>query len=267
MMKKLCSLLLCLLLVLTLSISAFAMNAGYAHVMDYVGLLSAPERDTLCEKLDEISLRLDFDVVVVAVPSTEGMEPMDFADDYYDYNGYGLGENRDGVLLLLSMENRDYWISTRGYGQDALPTETLIFIEEQFLPLISQGNYFAGFCNFADWVDSCVTSAKNGSPIDEYNLPKAPFAFGSKLVVSLIIGLILGAIVVLILKGQLKSVKAKNNAADYVRSGSLNLTQSQDLFLYHTVNRIRKPEPSQRSGGGSHISSSGASHGGHGGHF
>ena len=29
---------------------------------------------------------------------------MDYADDYYDYNGYGLGDNKSGLLLLIDMD-------------------------------------------------------------------------------------------------------------------------------------------------------------------
>ena len=55
----------------------------------------------------------------VTADTINGETPMAYADDYYDYNGYGAGADNDGILLLLSMEDRDWWISTTGYGIDA----------------------------------------------------------------------------------------------------------------------------------------------------
>ena len=37
---------------------------------------------------------------------------MEAADDFFDYNGYGLGDDRSGVLLYINMSTRDVWIST-----------------------------------------------------------------------------------------------------------------------------------------------------------
>ena len=67
------------------------------------------------------------------------------------------------------------------------------------------------------------------------------------------IGLAAGVIVVLILKGQLKSVKRQNQAASYIRDGSMHLTANSDLFLYRNISRTRRQTSSSsgsRSGGG-----------------
>ena len=39
---------------------------------------------------------------------------MEYADDFYDYNGYGMGEKHNGIIMLISMENRDVWFGTTG---------------------------------------------------------------------------------------------------------------------------------------------------------
>ena len=67
---------------------------------------------------------------------------------------------------------------------------------------------------------------------------------------------------------QLKSVKAKAKADDYVVKDSLELKSAKDIFLYRTVSRVRRQtESSGGGGGGIHTSSSGSSHGGGGGKF
>ena len=37
--------------------------------------------------------------------SLNGKTATKYADDYFDYNGYGLGNEKDGILLLISMKN------------------------------------------------------------------------------------------------------------------------------------------------------------------
>ena len=77
------------------------------------------------------------------------------------------------------------------------------------------------------------------------------------------IALIIALIVVSSMKKKLTSVKFADSANDYVRPGSLNLTESRDTFLYSSVTRtVRETESRSGGGGGSHTSSSGRSHGG-----
>lgn len=79
-------------------------------------LFTADEETELLSKLDEISERQKCDVAVVTVEGLEGKTPEAYADDFYDYNGYGYGEERDGIIFLISMEERKWQISTCGFG-------------------------------------------------------------------------------------------------------------------------------------------------------
>ena len=72
-------------------------------LVDEAGLLSEEESSTLINKLEENSQRQKNEVAVVTVNSLEGKTAEAYADDYYDYNGYGYGENDDGLLLLVNM--------------------------------------------------------------------------------------------------------------------------------------------------------------------
>jgi uncharacterized protein len=54
------------------------------------------------------------------------------------------------------------------------------------------------------------------------------------------------------MKGKLRSVRRQNEARQYVKEGSMQLTQSGDYFMYRNVTRTPKPQnnSSSRSGGG-----------------
>ena len=104
-------------LVLVLAIllcAALPVNATSYWIVDDAGLLTEDEITVL----DAFAARLvndyGMDVVILTVESLEGKSSEAFADDYFDDNGYGYGENASGVLLLLSMEYRDWAISTSG---------------------------------------------------------------------------------------------------------------------------------------------------------
>ena len=83
---------------------------------DEADILTAQEEAKILGILDEISERQMFDVVIAVVNDFEQNNVKDAAYDYYDYNGFGYGENNDGVCLYLSMEERDLNIGGTGFG-------------------------------------------------------------------------------------------------------------------------------------------------------
>ena len=98
------------------------------RLVDDAGLLSDSEEEELLGELDEISERQEFDVAVVTVNSLEGKTAEAYADDFYDYHGYGFGTDHDGILLLVSMEARDWHITTTGYGITAFTDAGIEYI-------------------------------------------------------------------------------------------------------------------------------------------
>ena len=252
-----------LILIMVLSVSSPALAAS-PRLTDDADLLSTAERTKLQSMLDEISNRQQFDVVIVTVDSLVGKSPMEYADDCYDYNGYG----SDGVLLLVSMEYRDWWISTTGFGITAITDAGCDYISDKFLPYLSSGDYYTAFSTFARLCDEFVTQAKNGNAYDTGNLPKSPFPLLQNLAISLAVGFILAFICVSVMKSKLKTVRRQSAANSYIRAGSFSITDKRDMFLYSKVDRRIKPQPQSSSGGSSvHTSSSGMSHGGRGGKF
>lgn len=247
--------------------------ADLPRLVDQADLLTDSEESALSDRLDEISERHQFDVVVVTVDSLEGETAVVYADDFYDYNGYGFGDERDGILLLISMEERDWCISTTGYGITAFTDAGQAYISERFVTDLSVGDYAEAFTNFAVLCDAFITQADTGEPYDVDHLPQEPFDLVWNLAVALIIAFVISLIVTGIMRGQLKTVHSQSEADNYIKQGSMHLTRKNDLYLYRHVDRRKKAEnnSSNRSGnlGGSqtHKSSSGTTHGGSSGKF
>ena len=260
-MKKTSILLCVLLLALCLAVPTFAAESN-PRLVDNADLLERYEEAELLDTLDEISSRLKFDVVIVTTDTLGGKTPRAYADDYFDYNGYGYGADRDGILLLVSMEDRDWWISTSGFGIYAFTDDGIDYISDCFLSDLSDGYYADAFEIFATKCDQFVTQAREGAPFDSSNLPKEPFETFDTLIIAVMIGLGIGLIATGAMKAQLKTVRKQNSAEEYVRAGSMQVNQRSDLFLYRNVTRRAKPKSSS-----THTSSSGRSHGGGGGKF
>ncbi|MCI8497257.1 MAG: TPM domain-containing protein, partial [Clostridiales bacterium] len=163
---------------------------------------------------------------------------------------------------------REWAISTYGYGITAFTDAGQSYMTDQFLPFLSDGDYYQAFDTFASLCDEFLTQAKSGEPYDSGNLPKGTLSL-LWIPVSLLIGALLALIPVSVMKSKLKSVRSQPQAGSYIKSGSMKITDSTELFLYRNVTRREKPtNTSSRSRGSStHVSSSGRSHGGSSGRF
>lgn len=241
------------------------------RMVDWADLLSDEEEAALSERLDEISGRQQFDVVIVTVDSLEGADVTAYADDFFDYNGYGFGDHRDGILFLISMEERDWCISTSGYGITAFTDAGQEYLSDAFLPDLSDGAYAEAFQTFADKCDDYITQAKAGTPYDVDNVPTEPFSPLGAFIIAVGIGFVVSLIVTGFMRLGLHSVYSEPAADSYMKKDSLRLTKDYELFLYRNVTKNEKPKETSSSGGSvgstTHISSSGNTHGGSKGKF
>ena len=256
-MKKLISFVAVFLVFVCLSLPVLAAGSRLA---DEAELLSGTEYAAVEQRLDEISAQYGLDVVIVTTDTTGGRTPMEYADDYFDYHDYA----SDGVLLLVSMEEGNWWISTTGYGITAFTDAGIEYIGEKVVPYLSDGEYAQAFTLFADLCDQFLSQAETGDPFDTHNLPKEPFKPVRSAVIALVIGLAAAFFTTGSMKRKLKSVAQKTQANDYITPGSLQITRSRDFYLYAHLNRREK---AQSGGSSTHTSSSGTTHGGGGGKF
>ncbi len=260
MKKRLFAILFTLILCMSVLFNIYSAEA-VTRMVDDADILSASEEEALSEKLDEISLSHGLDVVIVTTYNTGNLSPTEYADDYFDYNGYA----EDGILLLISMEERDWRLSTTGYGITVFTDAGLDYISEEVLAYLSEGEYALGFNVFADLCDEFIRQAEAGTPYDINNLPKAPFDVKDNLKNALIAGAVLTGIIMLCITGGMKSVRRQPFASSYEVLGSMKISRRSEMFLYNHVSK--RVKANENGGSSTHRSSSGRSHGGRGGKF
>ncbi len=259
-----------LILLVTL---ALPVSASLPLVVDNADLLTAEEEMELEAFLKEQSDRANGDLVVLTVPSLDGNTAQAYADDYFDYTGYGRGENWNGALFLVAMEERQWAISTCGDVFDAMTESALDTLEDYVIPYLSDGYYYDAFREFAD---TTAYFAEAMAQYDAYEVYYTEYdgevyisVFGPEwIVIALVVGFLIALIPMSVLKGQLNTVQMQTGAASYQERG-VKIVNARDLFLYRNVTKkaIPKDPPRSSGGGGGHVSSSGRSHGGRSGGF
>lgn len=241
MTRKMLSVFLAAILCLSLAICVSAADYGNEDLLrDEAGLLDASQEAALETMLAEISHENQVQISIYTYPSLSSIET--FVEDTYYEQDLGYGENRDGLLLVISMNPRNYAMYTLGMADDAIYDSVAEGIEADLVADLQAEDYYGAFAGFAQ---SC------GDAIVDYNT----YDFGFFLVVSLIIGMVVGLIVALILRGQLKSVRMQDRAHNYMKPDSMQLRIQSDLYLYRNVVRTKKP--SSNSSGRSGSSGSG----------
>ncbi len=239
----------------------------YYRLLDMASLLSDEEVDSLTSRLDELSLRQRMDVVIATTDTLDGKSVVEYADDLYDYCSFGYGANRDGLILVISMEDNDWYISTCGYGITVFTDAGIEYIGKQIVPYLSDSDFTRAFATYITLCDEFITQAKTDKPYDIGSLPREPLS-PAWILVSLIVGLILSCTTVGKMKAKLTTVRAQAAANSYIKPGTLNINDSREMFLYRSVTRTQKPKNNSSSGGSStHTSSSDTTHGGGGGKF
>lgn len=80
------------------------------RLVDDADILTDSEEKELNQQLDTVSEEQECDVIIVTVDSLNGKTVEEYADDYYDDNGYGYGEKRqwDSVSGGNGMTGMEY---------------------------------------------------------------------------------------------------------------------------------------------------------------
>lgn len=275
-----------------------ALAANDQKVADTADLLSVSEAEALQEYLGSISEKYQCDVVAATTDSFDGKGRQDYTDDFYCENGYGYGTDTDGILLMINMEDREYQYSTWGSAISVFTDYGLEKIDEQVTPYLKKGDVYQAFRTYGELAEEFLQEAESAVPYDRnhpYGAEEAAAdhyrdqeeggryqdhgsrdhekrSMAAQAGTALAAGAAVTFVVLFVLVRQLRTVRAKNRAQDYIREGSFRITRMNDLFLYRTVTRRKIERPENNGPGGSggstiHTTSSGRSAGGRGGSF
>ena len=259
-MKKLISFLAVLALLTALCIPALAAEPELGYVTDAASLLSDQEWAALESKAEALSARYECGVYIITVDDfTDYVNTNDVyeaAKAIYTQYSLGWGAEKSGVLLLLSMAERDYSLIAYGYGNTAFTDYGKDRLADRFLDNFGENDWYGGFNDYLDKCGSMLNSAREGQPLDVNSSPLIRLV---GILISIVLGCAAAFIVCCFLSIQMKSVALKAEADSYIRSDSINFIAREDRFSHTSQIRTKVESSSGGSGGGTTVDSSGFS--------
>lgn len=217
------------------------------YIFDLSDQLTAEEWQEAEARAADISQRHNCGVYVVFVDNFkkygDGDDVYKTTYELYHANELGMGEGRDGIIILLSMAERDYAMFVYGenasyafnaYGQKQL--------EDAFLGYFSDNDWCGGVSHYLDTCDEYLTLAEDGTPVRSSPVP---------LILAVVAGsCVIALVVCLILRAKMKSVHKGVDANVYATGGGLTLTDSYDHYSHTTESRTKIVDESSGGGGG-----------------
>ncbi len=263
MKKQLLCLIAALVLLLGLCVSALAYDS--AHVFDDAQLLSEDEIGALEARCQEAEDTFGCGVYIVTTDDYslyDGAESIEaFTEKFFlDYD-LGTGEAQNGILLALSMAERDYDLCAHGetghraftdYGKGVLA-------ERYFLSEFGKDYWYDGFNRYLDGCTDFLQLDAQGEPFDRAtDSERLEDISVLKWIAVIVIPLLTALIVCLIMKGKMKTARKQTHADAYIPQNGVRLTRQDDVYLTTTQTRVKIE--TQKSGGGTSVNSGGFSH-------
>ena len=179
------------------------------------------------------------------------------AENFFLTHDLGLGSDDNGVLLLLSMAERDYALIAHGnIGNAAFTDYGKDILSEAFLDDFRYDDWAGGFYDYLSMGEDLLYAAAAGEPLDVQS-EKRESGVGISLVMILLIPAIIAGIACGIMAATMKSARQKTNANDYRRQ--MQLHDRRDRFITRTVVRQKIESSSSSSSGGTRVNAGGFS--------
>lgn len=241
-------------------------------VYDFANLLTDEQEASLYELMTNFITAYQMDIVIVTINSNNKSSAMDYADDFYDYNDFGISSTHDGLLFLIDMDTREMWISTTGQAILMYNDSRINSILDSTYSYIKSQKYFECAKVF---ITKSGSFARQGIPTNNknyeidnkgnYKKKSSNLIQSFPLFPAIIISFVLSTISVMIARSKHKTIKKATHARDYLIRNSISITKKEDRFINSHTTKVYDPPSSSSSGGGgssTHSSSSGISHGG-----
>jgi uncharacterized membrane protein YgcG len=231
-----------------------APTAAESFFGDDTGRLSEEELASLNEKALEISNLYQcgvYGLIVEDYREYDQESVYDAAKALYKEKEFGLGGDRDGVFLLLSMADRDYALIAHGekgngaftdYGKDELSGE--------FLGDFGKDDWYGGFSSYLSGADRFLALYDEGEPYDVGSSAGSKAAsFLLKLFLIAVVPAAAALVICLFLRRSMKTAVKAVSARDYLADSGIRFTCREDNFSHITEVITKLPEASSSSGG------------------
>ena len=229
-------------------------------IQDQVGLLSSSQLQSIKNRLQRISENYELGVYVAIIQDYKsyGSEIEKASEKIYNQNMLGLGNQRHGLLLLLSMNDRGYDLASHGeYGNIAFSDARKTELKDSFLPYLRNNDWASG-------VEAFVDCAERILQVDRSSGKSYKTMFEEKNNGYILICVIIGVVIALIFafaclgneKKKMNNVAFASEADSYISDDGVEFFEKKDIFKYSTSHTTTVKSSSSSGGGGSGFSHS-----------
>ena len=224
-------------------------------VQDDAHLLSSEEEEDLERECARVSELHRTGVYIVTTPDFGGGDIKDWQRQIFAEYGLGADCSDSGIMLAISMAERDWGLVGFGAATEAFTTYGRERMGEKFLDDLSDGEFYDAFEKYVSMSEDFLTAAEKGKPYTEEH----PYGEGWRIPliigVSFLLSFLVSLAVVLTWKKSMNTRVRRDGAMEYLREGSFRLYDRSDRFLYHTVMRSERQTEDHSGGGGGGMSS------------
>lgn len=237
-------------------------------VYDFADLLTGAEEEKIYQKIKEFIDESDFDLAVVTIGENNKNNAMEYADDFFDYNDFGIGEDHSGILFLVDMDTREIYMSTSGRAKKMYSSIRIEKIMNHIFDYFSNGDYDNGITKFVTILENYDTIGLPSNKDNQYVIGDEGEIYREFPWVAIFgMPLLITAFIIGIMIYKNKLVRVATSSKEYLDKESLHVKTVKDILIStHTTVVPHSTVNTSGSGGSSgHSGSSGISHGG-GGH-
>ena len=233
------------------------------RVVDNADIFTDEEEAELTVMINELIEKYEkYDLVIFTDMSSYGIDTEDeegvYPADFYQFNGYGIGDDYSGSVFYVCMNpvDRYWWSAARGKSEKFFTETNVNRLDDKIEPYMVDGKYFEAAKVYIETIGVL------------YEKGKIPNVFTAGDIVGItIVSSIIAAVVGGIRSGKaLKTMKTVGQAAyanNYIVDNSLDIRDKKATFLYETVTKTYIPPSSSSSGGSSYRGGYHSSGGGH----
>ena len=243
-------------------------EAGLYHITDAAALLTGDEASQLEAKAQAISEEYKCSIYIITLDDYADIDPSGLFEAgqqiYTDYS-LGWGSDKDGIMLILSMEDRDYYLIAHGALANAAFTDygKEVLAQDYFLDDFRDNSWYSGFDDYLNGCAAFLKDAASGHPVDNYGGGSSSSEdddnpLGTVLLI-VVIATIIAFAVCGSLRKKMKSVAIKTNAQEFIAQNGVDLTVNEDNFSHITQTRVLIKTDDSSSGGGTTVNSGGFS--------
>ncbi|MEE8807268.1 MAG: TPM domain-containing protein [Lactimicrobium sp.] len=255
--KILISVLLCLLAVMPVHAE------GQTWILDHAGVMSDQTIASLASRIDSI-VSNNYVGIYVRLEKDMGDETdiEQYAEDLYQQEDLGVGKARDGILLVMSFDQRDYDLAAYGPRANAIFTDAAKKqIEDAMLAYFKEDQWDDGITAMVDQTETILNeyTASGGKQYHDYYASHTSSGYsGFELFLLFGVPPLLALLIVWAIASRNKT-KGIAVSADTYATGHLNLRRREDIFT-HVTRTVTHISHDNDSHGGTSVDSSGFSH-------